>query len=308
MLRFKSLNEWWFSGACRNYDGILLDIDGTLLSGGRRALPGALELVASLRETGFPFGILTNDGNHSREEKSSFLNAAGFQFEPEDIISCALVLKPLAAELSLQGCRVFVMGELGAPVSYAELAGMVPVYDPEQIESCRAVIVGEGHYDWCVVIEAVVNFLMRHPELPLIAPNPDTHWPNGHGGIGIGAGATSRFIAEFLADLGFRIRRMTLGKPERAIFDYALEKMFPGRIPDRRRILMVGDFLKSDIRGANRSGLTSALVLTGVTNEELLAEASGEDLPQFVFHSLAASEHESSVIPGRGTPAQTVPR
>ena len=82
MLRFKSLNEWWFSGACRNYDGILLDIDGTLLSGGRRALPGALELVASLRETGFPFGILTNDGNHSREEKSSFLNAAGFQFEP----------------------------------------------------------------------------------------------------------------------------------------------------------------------------------------------------------------------------------
>ena len=75
------------------------------------------------------------------------------------------------------------------------------VYDPEQIESCRAVIVGEGHYDWCVVIEAVVNFLMRHPELPLIAPNPDTHWPNGHGGIGIGAGATSRFIAEFLADL-----------------------------------------------------------------------------------------------------------
>lgn len=309
MLRFKSFNDWWFSGACRKFDGILLDIDGTLLSGRKKALPGALELVSSLRKTGFRFGILTNDGNHSREEKSSFLNAAGFDFQPEDIISCALVLKTLAVELSLKGEKVFVMGDLGCPVSYAELAGMIPVADPDAIESCRAVIVGEGQYDWCGVFEAVVNFLMRHPDVPLIAPNPDTHWPNGRGGIGIGAGATSRFLAEMLADLGFRIRRMTLGKPERAIFDYALEKMFPGENPpDRSRILMVGDFLKSDIRGANRSGMASALVMTGVTNEDLLAEADGEDVPDFVFNALACTDSGNSVIPGRKVSAQTSPR
>ena len=57
MLRFKSFNDWWFSGACRKFDGILLDIDGTLLSGRKKALPGALELVSSLRKTGFRFGI-----------------------------------------------------------------------------------------------------------------------------------------------------------------------------------------------------------------------------------------------------------
>ncbi len=308
MLRFNSFNDWWFGGACRMYDGLLLDIDGTLLSGKRQALPGAVELIAFLRETGFPFGILTNDGNHSREDKSSFLNAAGFDLQPEDIISCALVLKTLAVDLSLKGEKVFIMGELGEPVSYAELAGMLPVFELDEIDACKAVIVGEGKYDWCSVIETVVNFLMRHPEVPLIAPNPDTHWPNGHGGIGIGAGATSRFIAELLNDLGFRIRRMTLGKPERAIFDYALGKIFPVSCPDRRRILMVGDFLKSDIRGANRAGLTSALVMTGVTNENLLADAEDDDVPQLVFNALSPADCEASVIPDPKISGQTFPR
>ena len=307
MLRFNSFNAWWLGGARSMYDALLLDIDGTLLSGEKKALPGALELIASLQKTGFPFGILTNDGNHSREEKSSFLNAAGFDLHPEDIVSCALVLKSLAVDLSLKGEKVFVMGDLGAPVSYVELAGMEPVADPEKIECCKAVVVGEGMYDWCTVFEAVVNFFMRHPDMPLIAPNPDTHWPNGRGGIGIGAGATSRFIADLLADLGFQIRRITLGKPGRAIFDYALEKIFPGFCRDRRRILMVGDFLKSDIRGANRAGLTSALVMTGVTNDNLLAEAKGDDIPEFVFNALAPSEHGTSVVPG-GNCDQTCPR
>ena len=307
MQRFKSFNEWWFGGACRMFDGILLDIDGTLLSGKKKALPGALELIASLRKAGFPFGILTNDGNHSREEKCAFLNAAGFDFQPEDIISCALVLKRLAAELSLKGKRVFAMGELGTP-SYVELAGMESVTDPERIESCKAVIVGEGWYDWCGMFEAVINFLMRHPDVPLIAPNPDTHWPNGSGGIGIGAGATSRFLADILSELGFRIRRITLGKPERAIFDFALAKLFSGTFPDRRRILMAGDFLKSDIRGANRAGLTSALLMTGVTNEDLLADAAGEDLPEYVFNAMASEECGSSVIPGRNVSGQICPR
>ena len=44
MLRFKSFNDWWFSGACRKFDGILLDIDGTLLSGRKKRCPALWSL------------------------------------------------------------------------------------------------------------------------------------------------------------------------------------------------------------------------------------------------------------------------
>lgn len=45
-----------------------------------------------------------------------------------------------------------------------------------------------------------------------------------------------------------------VAKPDRKIFDYALEKM--GQ-PDKSKILMVGDTLASDILGANQSGIDS---------------------------------------------------
>ena len=50
---------------------------------------------------------------------------------------------------------------------------------------------------------------------------------------------------------------------------------------------MVGDSLQSDICGANRLGLSSGLVLTGITNKEQAEKAEGELIPSFVFSKLA---------------------
>jgi ribonucleotide monophosphatase NagD (HAD superfamily) len=54
------------------------------------------------------------------------------------------------------------------------------------------------------------------------------------------------------------------------------------------RILTLGDSLKSDIRGANRLGLTSALVLTGITSEATLHGLPPDDekVPDLVFAGL----------------------
>lgn len=45
-----------------------------------------------------------------------------------------------------------------------------------------------------------------------------------------------------------------VAKPDRKIFDYAFERM---GLPDKSRILMVGDTLASDILGGNQSGIDS---------------------------------------------------
>ena len=59
--------------------------------------------------------------------------------------------------------------------------------------------------------------------------------------------------------LGGRI--ITLGKPDVKIIDYALDGI---DVRDRSRVLLVGDNLATDIKGANLAGLSAALVTKAV--------------------------------------------
>jgi ribonucleotide monophosphatase NagD (HAD superfamily) len=56
-------------------------------------------------------------------------------------------------------------------------------------------------------------------------------------------------------------RFVPLGKPYALMFEAAIRRI-PGQ--DRRRIVMIGDQLGTDIMGAVRVGIDSVLVLTGI--------------------------------------------
>jgi len=64
------------------------------------------------------------------------------------------------------------------------------------------------------------------------------------------------------------------------MFDIALEKLGGAR----EATAMLGDRLETDIEGAQRAGLKSILVLTGITTHELLAQSKIQ--PDFVFENL----------------------
>ena len=267
---------------------MFFDIDGTLLAG-KRALPGALEMLKWLRGNKFPFYLLTNDGNHSLQEKSSFLKRAGLKIEFDEIVSCSSAIKEFVEDNSLSGFTAFVMGDLGKP-DYAEEAGLKVTRNTRKIEECSLVIIGEGEYDWYSNINAVLNFLVRHPERILLVPNPDTYWPDGHGGFGIGAGGKARFIKSILDEMHVPVKINYLGKPYKAIFEFThhlLKKRF--KMPDSeggKRIIMFGDNLQADILGANTVGFTSVLMLTGVTNEKQALQAEKELRPDLIFRQL----------------------
>ena len=67
-----------------------------------------------------------------------------------------------------------------------------------------------------------------------------------------------------------------------ASIDIATEKM---RV-EPRACAMLGDRLDTDIEGAQRAGLKSILVLTGVTSRELLAKSAIQ--PDFTYENLDA--------------------
>lgn len=280
----KSFLKWWKENS-QSHSALLFDIDGTLLAG-KRALPGSLDMLKWIRGNKFPFYLLTNDGNHSLQEKSSFLKHAGLEIESDEIVSCSSAIKEFVEDNSLRGFTAFVMGDLGKP-DYAEEAGLKVTRDIRKIEKCSLVIVGEGEYDWYKNINAVLNLLARHPERTLLVPNPDTYWPDGRGGFGIGAGGKARFIKSILDEMHVNVKIVYLGKPYKAIFEFThhlMKKRF--NTPDSaagKKIIMFGDNLQADILGANTAGFTSVLMLTGVTNEKQALQAEKELRPDLIF-------------------------
>lgn len=102
---------------------------------------------------------------------------------------------------------------------------------------------------------------------PMICANPDREVIRG-GIRQICAGA----IAERYADLGGEVR--WYGKPDPTIYDDCFRLL---DIPDRSRILGIGDSFATDIKGANAAGLDALLVARGIHADDLVDPAGALD-------------------------------
>ena len=272
-----------------DFDAILFDVDGTL-SSGSVPLPGAGELISYLESVKYPYLLLTNDSCNSRARKAGYLAKGGIPVTEDRVLSAGNAFAWWAEQGNYDGRMFFQMGKLGEP-SYVEAAGIKVTRDPERVYECGGVLCGEGVYDWQPAIEAAFNLLFKHPEYPLIVANPDSYWPSLRiNGWGIGAGAVARFICQVIADAGKTVTPFYLGKPYQPIYQCAfpfLRRSFPEKdFSDPSRILMVGDSLKSDIAGANANGISSALVLSGITSVELVEKAPENEQPEFIFSGM----------------------
>jgi HAD superfamily hydrolase (TIGR01450 family) len=263
----------WLDAHPRQLDALMLDIDGVLLLA-KGATPGSGELLERLRADGLPFLLLTNDGDHSAQEKAAILQGAGLGIRAEEIVSCAHGLSAVAEVGAGVKAPFFIMGNLGTPC-YAEAAGLRTTREIADLPRCRGVIVGENNYDWEATLNAVVNFFIRHPEARLVVPNPDEYYPDGHGGVRLAAGSVGRLIHRALSTYGYPKEPLYLGKPYAPIFHFAHRRLqqMAGKDIEKRRILMIGDNLDSDVAGAKAFGCRSAVVLTGLTTPAMLSAA-----------------------------------
>ena len=103
--------------------------------------------------------------------------------------------------------------------------------------------------------------------------------------VGVLRGRTedAPIIQRVLEVYGVRVEPVYMGKPFGPIFEHnhrLLEDRAGRKIP-RGRVVMLGDSIASDIRGANDFGYRSALLLTGVTREMHLSAAAAK--PDLIF-------------------------
>ncbi len=285
----------WFKQKHSDYDAVLFDIDGTLTLG-QKPLPGNSEAIEYLRSIEFPFFFLTNDGIHTHEQKVKQLERGGVHAKADEIVSSSDALVSAVAEMGLIGKKVAILGARGGQDEYLATAGAVPV-GVDELEECSAIFIGEGQFDWYNDIQRCVNHLREHPEMRLIISNPDMIWTGkADGSIGICAGGIARFMLMILKEMGVTPESIFLGKPNAGIFLATIERLksrFGIQNVAYERLLMVGDALFSDVCGANRLGMTSALVLTGLTTQQMLKDAKGECVPDIVFSKLGGDDQNN---------------
>lgn len=248
------------------YDCFLLDLDGVLYRGDQ-VVPGASEVVATLRTAGRRVVFLTNNSSRTPEDVTGRLVGLGIAADPSEIVTSALATADLLAGRG--GGSVFVVGESGIRTALAD-AGLA-VLDGEPDRADYVVVGWDRGVDYAKLRTAS---LLVQRGARLVATNADPSFPAPEG-LWPGAGA---LLGVITATTG--VEAEVVGKPHAPLFDAALRRAGGGRP------LVVGDRLDTDIAGAAALGWDSLLVLTGISREEDLA---GSDVrPTFVAKDLSA--------------------
>ncbi len=246
------------------YDTFLLDAYGVLVNA-QGALPGACEFIRRLGRMGKEYLILSNDA--SRLPRTAWRRYSGFglELEQERILTAGLLLGDHFAEHKLQGCNCIVLGTDDSR-AYVREAGGVPVDFAD--DSAQVIVAADDDgYPMLRALNDVATVILHRLEKALpthyVMPNPDVIYPRAGGAVGVCSGAIAALLESVarVRDPSGSVHFIPLGKPHRPIFDAAIRR-FSGR--DRRRMVMVGDQLGADILGANRAGLDSVFIQTGI--------------------------------------------
>jgi HAD superfamily hydrolase (TIGR01457 family) len=248
------------------YDAFLVDIDGVLVRG-ETVIPGAVEALGRLRDRGRTV-LLSNNSSRSRRALAERLEMFGFSVTAEDLVpSSDVAARYLASEHGVS--RFWLIGERGLREELL-LAGHRACSRPEE---AQWLVVGIDRTLTYATLTGALRALRAGARL--LATNTDPTFP-GSDELLPGAGA----IVGALRGMGYS-PEVIVGKPSPIAFEGAIKRL---AVP-RKRILMIGDRLETDILGGSNAGLDTALVLTGVTPR---TSVSGEDKhPTWVSESLA---------------------
>lgn len=255
------------------YEALLFDAYG-VLSHSVGALPGAAEVIARLNRMGKPYYVLTNDASALPESRAVRFRRAGLDVDASRIITSGSLLEGYFAEQGMRGARCVVMGTADS-AEYVRRAGGVVVATDDEFD---AVVIGDqSGYPFIETLNAVMSALFRRMdagEAPrLLLPNPDLIYPDDEG-FGMASGSVALVLEAALGQRyprGAGLRFERLGKPHPAMFAEARRRS------GARDMVMIGDTPETDIRGANRFGIASALVGSGVARDGGDREGDGGD-------------------------------
>lgn len=253
------------------YEGIVLDLDGTVYRGDE-LIPGVADAVEALRARDIRPLFFSNNPTKSRDEYVDSLTELGVDAAVEEVLSAGTVTtRFLTAEHD--GDAVFVVGSDGLKRQF-RAAGLRLVADATQADVLVASYDRQFSYGKLLAgYRALANgatFYGTDPDMLIPAPE----------GMVPGSGA----ILNAIGGVADTQPAKVLGKPSAEAQRAALDALDASG----ERCLVVGDRLDTDIALGRRAGMTTVLVRTGVTTDADLETSDVQ--PDHVIDSLSDIE------------------
>ncbi|MBX3093584.1 MAG: HAD-IIA family hydrolase [Cryobacterium sp.] len=257
-------------------DLVLADLDGVVYKG-PFAIPFAVESINRASRS-VRVGYVTNNASRTPASVAQQLRDLGLTVTDDEVVTSPQAAVRLLSGLVPAGSLVLAVGGEGLR---AELARAGFAVTDSADDDPAAVIQGYApEVGWKHLAEAAFALQGEGAERPWVATNQDWTLPTARG-MAPGNGTLVSAVHTAIGRLP-----IIAGKPEVAIFEEAVAR-FGATKP-----LFLGDRLDTDILGANRAGIDSVLVLTGVDGPKQVLAADPSSRPTFVLDHLGEL-HES---------------
>jgi HAD superfamily hydrolase (TIGR01450 family) len=253
-------------------DLVLADLDGVVYTG-PGAIPFAVESLNAAAES-VRVGYITNNASRTAASVAEHLSSLGLTVAADDVVTSPQAAMRVLATLVPAGSTILVVGGEGI-TDELQKAGFAVTRSA--LDAPAAVVQGFApDVGWVHLAEAAFAL---HAEkgaegIPWVATNTDWTIPQARG--------TAPGNGTLVSAVHTAVGRLPVvaGKPEVPMFDVAKERF------GAAHTLVIGDRLDTDILGANRAGMSSVLVLTGIDQAKQVLAAAKDQRPTFIVEDL----------------------
>ena len=233
----------------------LFDMDGTLYLGDQ-LYPFTIELLNKLKETGRKYLFMTNNSSKSVDDYIKKLERLGIPSTREDFITSSQATAYYLKE-HYPGRKLYVCGTRSLKKEL-EMEGFSVT---ESVEETEVIVMGFDTELTFQKLHDVSYMLLTRGDIPYIATNPDYVCPTEFGSVpDCGSVCDMIFNAT-------KKRPVVIGKPSPLMPTLAMSQWGYSK----EESAVVGDRIYTDVKSGINAGITGILVLSGETDEAILA-------------------------------------
>jgi len=248
--------------------GAILDLDGTVYREDR-LLPGVDKGIDRLRSAGLELLFLTNSAVDSPEAIREKLSGFGIRVDADQILTSGEITADYLEE-SHPDSTPLVIGEETIRDAF-EKRGIAPTDDPAEADIL--VVSLDRNINYGKLTKALRSL---NEETLFLSTNPDRIRPGRDGPL-----PSTGAITGAVEGMTQRSPDCTLGKPSETATDVALRRLGTSA----EECFIIGDRLDTDIAMGNAAGLTTVLIMSGVTTAKALENSPIQ--PNHTIESLA---------------------
>ena len=232
--------------------GFICDMDGVIYHG-NRVLPGVVEFIDWLHREHKEFLFLTNNSGSTPLELQQKLARLGLDVSAEHFYTSALATAAFLKEQA-PGCSVYAIGEAGLLNALYDAGITMNDVNPDYV------VMGEGKSYSLESLTRAVNLVQRGAKL--IGANSDVSGP-----IEDGIAPACRALVAPI-EMATGKQAYFCGKPNPLMMRTGLNLLGC----HSAEAVMVGDRMDTDVISGMESGMSTVLVLSGVTDRQTMEQ------------------------------------